>query len=118
MTWWAIVKSKRNAFPKSNMNLMKEIIEKIYMGIPADTVFEGDTYWQKFLDMSEASVPKEDNRNRLRLTLFKKNGKSWFTNFFLNYGRRRNYFEKIREQHPIRYKRTDTMQDYYKEIGE
>jgi len=115
MDWWAIVKKKGKAFPKNNMSLIKEITEKIYMSIPADTVFEGDTYWQKFLDMSEASVPKEDNRNRLRFSLFKKNGKSWFRNFFLNYGRQRNYFEKISEQHPIRYKRTDTMQDYYKE---
>ena len=114
MDWWTIVKRK-NAFPKKNMSLMKEITEKIYMGIPADTNFESDAYWEKFLDMVETSIPKEDNRNRSMFGRFKNEGKEWFRNFFLNYGKRRNYIEKIRQNHPVLYRRTDSMQDYYKE---
>ena len=97
------------------MSLMKEITEKIYMGIPADTNFESDAYWEKFLDMVETSIPKEDNRNRSMFGRFKNEGKEWFRNFFLNYGKRRNYIEKIRQNHPVLYRRTDSMQDYYKE---
>lgn len=113
MDWWTIVKRK-NAFAKKNISLMKEIIEKIYMGIPADTVFTSDKYWEKFLDMVEASIPKEDI-NHQAFNRFKKDGKEWFRNFFLNYGRQRNYIEKIIQNHPTRYRRTDSMQDYYKE---
>ena len=93
------------------MSLMKEITEKIYMGIPADTDFQSDAYWEKFLDMTEASIPKQDNMFRR----FKKDGKEWFRNFFLNYGKQRNYIKKIRQNYPVLYRRTDTMQDYYKE---
>lgn len=90
MSWQDIIKSKKNAFPKQNLQLMKDISEEIYMSIPIGKVFSAIDYWDKFKKMIINSEPEGQQKRNFTLWL-RGNPFNWYNNFFLKYGKHRNY---------------------------
>lgn len=94
MTWQDIIKSKRNAFPKQNLQLIKDIMERIYESIPIGTKFSPMDYWLDFKKMVEDSEPKDQQLRNWKAWL-KSSPETWFSNYLSRYGKLRMYAMKI-----------------------
>tara|TARA_R100001163_G_C5065768_1_gene203809 strand:- start:1623 stop:1928 length:306 start_codon:yes stop_codon:yes gene_type:complete len=90
MSWQDIIKSKKNAFPKQNLQLMKDIMERLYESIPIGTKFSPMDYWLDFKQMIEDSEPRGQDLKNYKLW-FKGTPENWYRGYFLRYGKIRNY---------------------------
>ena len=90
MSWQDIIKSKKNAFPKQNLQLMKDIMERLYQSIPMGTKFLPMDYWLDFKKMIEDSEPRGQDLKNYKLWN-RGSPENWFRNYFLKYGKLRMY---------------------------
>ena len=88
MSWQDIIKSKKNAFPKQNLQLMKRVSQEIYDSIPIGTKFLPMDYWLEFKQKIIDSEPTGQDKRNFTLWI-KGQPENWFINYFTKYGKLR-----------------------------
>tara|TARA_R100000734_G_C3315206_1_gene107085 strand:- start:1763 stop:2347 length:585 start_codon:yes stop_codon:yes gene_type:complete len=111
MIWKDIIKA---SYSNKNLPMLKKGIEKVYLTIPAGTIFTSSDYYEKFMEVVEPMVGSDNISRRTWSVWSKGKGRKWFPNYFTNFGLRRGY-AKVHNKAKYKLIRLDDGQDYYKE---
>ena len=74
--------------------MLKEGVEELYDAIPVGTVFKSRDMFEQFVEIIAPKIGSRPQDKRMWSVWSKGKGKSWFTNYFTNYGLNRNYIER------------------------
>lgn len=109
MLWEDIIKA---SYSNKNLPMFKKAIGKIYLSIPAGTIFRSSDYYEQFLENVE-SMMLSDNRSRTAWSNWSRTkGVGWFPHYFTKYGLNRGYV-KFHNKKDYKLMRLDDGQDYY-----
>ena len=91
MSWETILK---RGWSGKNLPMLKEGVEELYNSIPVGTIFKSKNMFEQFVEIISPKIGPRPQDKRMWSVWSKGKGKSWFTNYFTNYGLNRNYIER------------------------